>query len=340
MFYLAIKPYVYPVGTGGHVVDPGETTPDTSYEVFPCTENTWVNLVSVPGIPTSGMWYIETFWKEWEMESNVKNFIEDYWGIYADWEADASTIEDIHANSTRIFMNSDKSISAWYYPRRVTGLFVRGNEVQASYNDGSLMRTPDWGKTWYDGTSMPIPTVDVVFDADNVTRSYAIGSKKIYRPIDDQAADSDFVYKSTGSTLSGCSICAEMPLDYSVCFIATNKALQKTFDGGDTLYTVLAISGIIDFAVGSSNYGNEVQLCISADQPTYTKAYINAVEVSLPYSGGYSFGIVLSISGCATGGKVWDKWETDDLTLYNPSQALQNIELWSDVSLIAYVKNP
>jgi hypothetical protein len=319
MYYLAVYSEASDGGIGGKITVPGETH-HISPEIFACTENAWQDLVAVPD-----MGYIETWWKAYDEDITIDGH---------DLIADVITVENTHQSTTRIFMNGNKAIKAIFYPKRVTGIFVRGTEVQATFNTGQLMRSPDWGKNWWEGANMPTPSIDVSFDAAEITKSFVLGDTTLHRTIDGQLSDSDFVYMPVLATLSGSSVCTEMSLDYPICYIATDKALYKTADGGNTIFTIKSVDNIIDFAIGGVEYGNEVVLYITASGNT--NVYVNTLPVSIPYSGGFSLGTTVTISGAATGGKTWWKWESD-VELLDQYNALQHIDLWSNVNLEAYV---
>ena len=338
MYYLAINIEADDgSNSGGEVIEPGSIA--SGFVCYSYTENTWADLSALPGWPAPGMYYIETQWEAWK--------IPDLWLDVVEWYcngepietppfvADVSTVENVHANNTRIFMDSDKSIKAVFYPRRITGMFVRGDEVQVTYNDGSFARTPDWGETWWGASPLPPQPVDVSCDATNPYKSVLLGGAEIYHTKDTQLPYSDFIYVPTTGQLYGSPICSEMALDFGVCYIATNKGIQKTFNFGEEIFIVSTMSNIIDIAIGGTIYpsGNKPVLTVDAIDPDCINIYVNNQQVSVPYSGEYYLDELVIVSGYATGGYTW--WWEGDVSFPDSYQEALYIKMSDDKSVVA-----
>jgi photosystem II stability/assembly factor-like uncharacterized protein len=145
-------------------------------------------------------------------------------------------------------VNGGSSWSRRKYGTEVTGLFVRGDEIQAVI-DGAVWRSPNFGTTWYAVQGEPAHSQDIGFDV-NDSRNMIIGcSGELYVF---SGADDETYYTRPGAVIEGKVTQIDSDLSSSTSLIATDKKLYKSIDWGNSVHELLD-EPIVDVAIG----GNE-----------------------------------------------------------------------------------
>jgi len=144
-----------------------------------------------------------------------------------------------------------------------TGLFVRDDEIQATFGGGAVYRSPDFGVTWYAATISGISTArDVGFNLENENDSVVGGNEKLYTHSGEELEGFSYI---PAATVSGLITRIDVDWESVVTLIGTTEKLYKTINFGQTVAEVLNVP-VADVALG----GNEV---ISAEFPVIS-AYV------------------------------------------------------------------
>jgi len=116
----------------------------------------------------------------------------------------------------------------------VTGLFVRGNEIQAVWGTAGAFRSPDFGETWYNMTGEPSSSVDVAFSRRDVTKSVILTSGCLQKY---DSGDTSFHYVD-GAAIDGTPTVIDADLDAELMVIGTTSKLYQTINWGQTVEVI------------------------------------------------------------------------------------------------------
>lgn len=119
-------------------------------------------------------------------------------------------------------------------PYRVfKGLFTRGDEIQAVFENSLGYRSPDFGITWHPMSGVPSTAEDIGFDILDEENSFIGADDEL--AVFDEAIGETFHY-DTGATLSGLVSRIDVDPDSRIAVIGTDEFLYKTSDFGLTVY--------------------------------------------------------------------------------------------------------
>jgi hypothetical protein len=114
-----------------------------------------------------------------------------------------------------------------------SGMFIRGNEIQAVFHPSRLYRSPDFGTTWYSCSGLPYSAVDVVFDKNDPTNSVVGCAGCVYTC---SGAIGNVLMYEEGPAIDGSVTRMDVDVDSSVAIIGTTEAVYKTIDWGQNVY--------------------------------------------------------------------------------------------------------
>jgi len=127
----------------------------------------------------------------------------------------------------------------------VTGLFVRGNEIQVVYGSAGAFRSPDFGTTWYITTGEPY-CYDIAFSKRDKKKSVLLASGNLYKY---DSGETVFSYTS-GAAIAGTPTSIDGDLDAELIIIGTSSNLYQTIDWGSTVQIVKAGANVKSASIG------------------------------------------------------------------------------------------
>jgi hypothetical protein len=136
----------------------------------------------------------------------------------------------------------------------IKGLMVREDEIQAVFDAAPanpiMVRSPNFGSTWYDGTNENSGTVDIAFDRFNPTSNGIIAGGSSLQNISIPDNYPDYV---SVTTISGAATVTVLDADRetALALIGTTSGLYKTLDWGENIALLLDVP-VTDVAIGGS----------------------------------------------------------------------------------------
>ena len=132
----------------------------------------------------------------------------------------------------------------------LTGLFVRGNEIQAIF-EGLGIRSPDFGATWYNMEGLPLHARVIGFNASNPQDSFVAGEDEVY--IVDSVVGNIYTYSLASSApINGTPISISVDMN-NIGAIGTEYGLYKTLDFGEQT-NMWYEQPVTDVSVGGARY--------------------------------------------------------------------------------------
>jgi hypothetical protein len=168
--------------------------------------------------------------------------------------SELDTNKVVIASTSSLFITKDGGSSwiTWSRVGNITGLFVRGDEIQVSKDNGYHYRSPNFGAFWYLSEGTPASCTDTAFNINNKENSFIVGSSKVYVYEKRGASNASVFNYKEGASLTGTGVVGIADFT-GTAYIGTTSKLYRSVDWGNTVEEVKVngISmGIIDVAVG------------------------------------------------------------------------------------------
>ena len=131
----------------------------------------------------------------------------------------------------------------------VTGLFVRGDEIQVVFSPSKMIRSLDFGDTWYEGEGIPADAKDIGFNVFDEEESF-IGANGALSIIDTVSGEI-FIY-TTGATIIGQATRIDVDVDSRMAIIGTDQKLYKSLNLGRTVHLLKDSINVTDVAIAGT----------------------------------------------------------------------------------------
>jgi len=123
------------------------------------------------------------------------------------------------------------SVESLIEGRSVTGLYVKGNEIQVLFDGGGGFRSPDFGVTWYTMQGIPSSSIDIAFSRNNETRSVIVANGNLYKY---SSGITNFTYIA-GASITGTPRAIDADPEGELMIVGTSSNLYQTPDWGSTV---------------------------------------------------------------------------------------------------------
>ncbi len=128
----------------------------------------------------------------------------------------------------------------------VTGLYVKGNEIQVLFGSAGGFRSPDFGATWYSMLGEPSSSVDIAFSRNSERRSVIVASSNLYKY---SSGITDFTYIA-GASIAGTPKVIDADPEDELMVVGTTSNLYQTADWGSTVNIIKSGVNVKSAALG------------------------------------------------------------------------------------------